>query len=163
MKVGMDGSSRLTRLSLFILLGIFLSRYLPIFRHGVKLLENWYLILLPLLFIYAITLFLFRSAPAELTEEGVYVRWFLCKHFYPWQSIRQALVLKSRYRNMEQDLVLVPRYGSPRKAGERDTLFHLRNHFRLIYLPASAELIGYVRSVYGSPICDRQTRNEETI
>lgn len=155
MKVGMGWLSRLMRLAFFIIWGIFLGRYLSLFRHGVELLEDWYLILLPLLFFYAGALAWFRSAPAELTEEGVYVQWFLRRRFYPWQTIRQALVLKSRTRAMEHDLILVPRHGSPRKAGEANARFHLRNHFRLIYLPTTAELIAYVRSVYGPPVCDQ--------
>ena len=155
MKVGMDKLSRMSRLAFLILFGSILSKYLRLFRHGVDILEYWYTLLLALPFFYAGALAWFYYAPAELTEEGVYVQWFLRRSFYPWQSIRQALVLESRSRNWEHDLILVPPQGSPRKPGESNTIFRLRNHFRLVYLPATAELVRFVRSVYGDPSCDQ--------
>lgn len=87
-------------------------------------------------------------APGELTEEGIYVRVFLIRRFYPWESIRQAGILWRRGRGMQyNDLVLLKSGGSPRRY--RDWSFVLRNPFRLIRLGDSPAIRDYVVRHYG--------------
>lgn len=87
-------------------------------------------------------------APGELTKEGVYVRPFLFRRFYPWNSIRQAGVLWRMGRGMHyNELVLLKPGGSPRRY--RDRSFSLRNSFRLICLGDTPAIRDYVIRHYG--------------
>lgn len=87
-------------------------------------------------------------ATGELTNEGIYIRVFLLRRFYPWDSIRQAGVLwrmgRGRHYN---DLVLLKPGGSSRRY--RDWSFPLRNYFRLICLGDSPAIRDYVIRRYG--------------
>ena len=87
-------------------------------------------------------------ATGELTNEGIHIRVFLLRRFYPWDSIRQAGVLWRMGRGWRyNDLVLLKPGGSPRRY--RDWSFSLRNCFRLICLGDSPALREYVIRHYG--------------
>lgn len=89
----------------------------------------------------------YETAMGELTEEGVYVRHFICKRFYAWKDIRQVGILERSGRNRYLQLILVKPCGSLRKEG--DEMFLWRNAFRLIHIPYSEQLLHYVISRYG--------------
>lgn len=89
----------------------------------------------------------YETATGELTEEGVYVRHFICKRFYAWKDIRQVGILERSGRNRYLQLILVKPCGSLRKEG--DEMFLWRNAFRLIHIPYSEQLLHYVISCYG--------------
>lgn len=87
-------------------------------------------------------------ATGELTKEGIHIRVFLLRRFYPWAGIRQAGVLWRMGRGMHyNELVLLKPGGSPRKY--RDRLFVLRNRFRLIHLGDSTAIREFVIRHYG--------------
>lgn len=93
-------------------------------------------------------LILMNVATGELTEEGIYIRVFLRRRFYPWASIRQAGVLWRMGRGWHyNDLVLLKSGGSPRRY--RDWSFPLRNFFFLICLGDSPAIRDYVIRRYG--------------
>lgn len=93
-------------------------------------------------------------ATGELTNEGVYVRLFLLRRFYPWDSIRQAGVLWRMGRGMHyNDLVLLPN-GTPKLPGMR---FPQRtNRRKVVYLPAAPEIRAYIIAHYGLLDFDEQ-------
>ena len=157
MTYGMDWLSRLLRLCIPAFLGLFLWRFTEALLEGMRLgYWNALAMLLCVPFVYIGLHAWLYAAPGELTEEGVYVQWFFRKWFYPWQSIRQALVLTSNSREADYNLILVPKFGSPRKAGEPNQTFHLRNQFSLIYIPAEPEAIDHVIAHYGPLDCDQR-------
>lgn len=87
-------------------------------------------------------------ATGELTAEGIHVRVFLIRRFYPWSSIRQAGVLWRMGRGMHyNEIVLLRSGGSPRKY--RDRFFVLRNLFRLIYISYTPEARDFIVRHYG--------------
>lgn len=162
MKYGMDWLSRLLRLLIPGFLGLFLWKFTEVLLEGIRL-GYWnalaLLLCVPFLCI-GLHAWLY-AAPGELTAEGVYVQWFFRKWFYPWQSIRQALVLISNSREAEYHLILVTKFGSPRKAGEPNQTFRLRNPFSLIYIPAESEAIEYITAHYGPLDCDQRNWDRE--
>lgn len=89
-----------------------------------------------------------ETAPGELTKEGVYIRPFLIRRFYPWASIRQAGVLWRMGRGVcYNELVLLKPGGSLRRY--RDWSFSLRNGFHLIRLGDNPAIRDYVIRHYG--------------
>ena len=95
----------------------------------------------------------YQSASGELTPEGVYVRHYFVRRFYAWSEIRQAGILFRRGKGGgNYDIILV-------KPGEHDTLFLLRNLFRLIHIPDETEFIDFVIAHLG-PLAYDQRRAE---
>lgn len=91
---------------------------------------------------------LVKTAPGELTPEGVWLRPFLRRRFYPWAHIRQAGILWRMGRSMHyNEIVLLRSGGSPRKY--RDRFFVLRNLFRLIYISYTPEARDFIVRYYG--------------
>ena len=89
-----------------------------------------------------------EDAPGEMTPEGVYVRVFIRRRFYPWSSIRQAGILwrLGRYCRYNE-IVLLKQNGSRR--GYRDGGFLARNFFKIIHLPHSEAARAYIVAHYG--------------
>lgn len=136
---------------LFSCLWLFAMVVITVYGLGSGTLESWTAAVLAAAFcafLLVMYLPLVETAPGELTAEGIYVRVFLLRRFYPWDSIRQAGVLWRMGRGMHyNELVLLKPGGSPRKY--RDRLFVLRNRFRLIHLGDSPALREYVIRHYG--------------
>ena len=91
----------------------------------------------------------YETAPGRLTEEGVYVRFFIRKRFYAWKDIQQAGILLRNGKQSFYELILVKPGGALRKEGEGETRFILRNLFRLIHIPCREPLLHYIKSCYG--------------
>lgn len=129
----------------FVLFGIFLclfhsdteERYLALFMLG-WLIIWWYLM----------TIALHSMSAVTLSEDGVLIRRLFVPRFWSWDQISQAGILWGRKRyGRYNDFVLLPHTGSPRRY--RDKTFVLRNQFRLIHLPATADVRDYVVRHYG--------------
>ena len=148
-----------------ILIGIFiaftlwfaLALFVTCF-HGVLLGILEWPCLLPVSTFFCIPLSVkYQTASGELTEEGVYVRHYFVRRFYAWSEIRQAGILYRTSKGGEYyDIILVKSGGSPRKPGEHDTLFLLRNLFRLIHIPDEPELIDFVTAHLGPLAYDQR-------
>lgn len=91
----------------------------------------------------------YETAAGKITDEGVYVRFFIRKRFYAWEDIQQAGILLRNGKQSFYELILVKPGGSLRKEGEGETRFILRNLFRLIHIPYREPLFHYIKSCYG--------------
>lgn len=89
------------------------------------------------------------TAPAvTLGEEGIAVRFWFRKRFYPWKEICQAGYLWSRGNiGYYSELVLLLPGGSPRR--NRDKTFRLRNLGKIVRLPMDPEIVEYILAHYG--------------
>ena len=87
-------------------------------------------------------------AAITLTEKGVHFRAYIRTKFYPWEDIIQTGILWSNRKGGKiNDLVLVPKTGTPR--GYQDKHFDSRNLFHLIHLPCSEEVLSFLHIHYG--------------
>lgn len=158
MKFGNHWLEQLLRGLFLGILALFLGVFLRTILYGIQLGEwGCWAVLLCLPFLYMLPAVCVMTAPGELAEEGVYVRRFFRKRFHSWSDIRQALLLKNRGKGgSEYNLLLVTKNGTPRKPGDADQLFLLKNQFRLIYLPDDEETIAYVTAHHGPLACDQR-------
>ena len=126
--------------------------------HGVLLgILEWPCLLPVSTFFYIPLSVKYQTAAGELTEEGVYVRHFFLRRFYPWSDILQAGILYRRGKGGgDYDIILVKPGGSPRKPGDLNGLFLMRNIFRLIHIPDDPELIDYVTAHFGPLAYDQR-------
>lgn len=123
------------------------------FRQGQLLVAGIVFALLPMwLFLMDFAL---RDGPlVHLTEEGVWVRVWLRKGFYPWSRIVQAgIVHRPSYRGDRNWLCLLLPGGSP--MGEKDGSFVYRNYGRIVWIRKSAEILDCVADHYGALDFDR--------
>ena len=160
MKFNSDIPDRIGKFLFFALSGLFLCAFWGTVLQGIAMGElEWFFCFAPAVFTVMPFSAQYQSAPGELTEEGVYVRHFLIRRFYPWSDIIQAGILRRNTKGMPQEIILVKPGGSPRKPGEHDTLFLLRNLFRLIHIPDETEFIDFVTAHLG-PLAYDQRRAE---
>ena len=160
MKFNSGIPERILKSLFFALFGLFLWVFWSTVLQGIAMGElEWFFCFAPGVFTLMPLSAQYQSAPGELTEEGVYVRHFLIRRFYPWSRIIQAGILRRNTKGMPQEIILVKSGGSPRKPGEHDTLFLLRNLFRLIHIPDETELIDFVIAHLG-PLAYDQRRAE---
>lgn len=141
---------RIFKLLFFGILSWFLLALSVTIVHGIAMgIMEWPYLLAVLPFILILLSAKYQSAPGELTAEGVYVRHFFIRRFYPWSEILQAGILAQRGRNDHCEIILVKPGGSPRRPGDHPTLFLMRNLFRLIHIPADEETAAYVVARFG--------------
>ena len=160
MKFNSGIPERILKSLFFALGGLFLWVFWSTVLQGIAMGElEWFYCFAPGIFTLMPLSAQYQSAPGELTEEGVYVRHFFIRRFYPWSRIIQAGILRRNTKGMPQEIILVKPGGSPRKPGEHDTLFLLRNLFRLIHIPDETELIDFVIAHLG-PLAYDQRRAE---
>ena len=157
MKFNSDIPDRIGKFLFFALSGLFLWAFWSTVLKGIAMGElEWFFCFVPGLFTLMPLSAQYQSAPGELTEEGVYVRHFLIRRFYPWSRIIQAGILRRNTKGMPQEIILVKSGGSPRKPGDLTGLFLLRNLFRLIHIPDEPELIDYVTAHLGPLAYDQR-------
>ena len=157
MKFNSDIPDRIGKFLFFALSGLFLWAFWSTVLKGIAMGElEWFCCFTPGLFTLMPLSAQYQSAPGELTAEGVYVRHFLVRRFYPWSRIIQAGILRRNTKGMPQEIILVKAGGAPRKPGEHDTLFLLRNLFRLIHIPDEPEFIDYVTAHLGPLAYDQR-------
>lgn len=129
----------------FVLFGMYLclfhsdaeERYLALFMLG-WLIIWWYFMAIAFHSMSAVT----------LSEDGVLIRCLFIPRFWSWAQISQAGILwRMKRYGRYNDFVLLLHNGSPRRY--RDMTFVLRNQFKLIHLPATAEARDYVVRHYG--------------
>lgn len=157
MKFNSSIGERLFKYIFFAIYSVFLFFFCGILYQGYT--EGiWYWELYFALVVFTVPLFSsqYQSAPGELTPEGVYVRHFFIRRFYPWSEIVQAGILKRHVKGIPHEIILVKPGGSPRKSGDSDTLFLLRNPFRLIHIPDDQELVDYITTHYGPLAYDQR-------
>ncbi len=148
---------RLFKYLFFAVYSVFLFGLCCTFYQGVAMgIPEWDLCFALVIFAFAIPCTQYQSAPGELTPEGVYVRHFLTRRFYPWSEILQAGILKRHVKGMPHEIILVKSGGSPRKPGDNESLFLLRNPFRLIHIPDDQELVDYITTHYGPLAYDQR-------
>lgn len=117
------------------------------FRQGMILVVVFLFFLLPI-WLLLMDLALRDGPLVRLTEEGVWVRVWLRKRFYPWAQILQAGILyRSNYRGDRNWLFLLLPGGSA--MGEKDRTFVYRNYGRIIWIHKSAEVLDYLSDHYG--------------
>jgi hypothetical protein len=118
----------------------------------VSLGQNWWYPLFALIFPILGTLWtaalLYWYPKVQLRQDGVCVKWWLHRCFYPWSDICQAGVSCFYPRGYYINRIVLVRAGCSRR-GFRDFMFHLRNYGKLVYLPAKPDIIKFVRSCYG--------------
>ena len=157
MKFNSGIPDRIGKFLFFSLFGLFLWTFWSTILQGIAMGElEWFFCFAPGIFTLMPLSAQYQSAPGELTEEGVYVRHFLIRRFYPWSRIIQAGILRRNTKGMPQEIILVKPGGSPRKPGEHDTLFLLRNIFRLIHIPDETEFIDFVTAHLGPLAYDQR-------
>lgn len=102
-----------------------------------------------------------RDGPlVYLTEEGVWVRVWLRKRFYPWTQILQAGILyRPNYRGDRNWPCLLLPGGS--KLREQDRYFHLRNYGRVVWIHNSPEVLEFVKAHYGALDFDLSRKPDE--
>ena len=123
----------------------------------------------PLLTAVLTAAFLFSSlwemAPTQLHPEGVTVYFLGFRQTFRWSSIRQAVILEpitvNDLRTVPYTVVLVPSNGHPMTPNTLPVWFLLRNCFRLIRIPCTAESVAYVRKYCSAPELDRRCRTKE--
>lgn len=150
---------RFFRFLFFGLFSWFVIAFWCTFLQGIRMgILEWQFCFAPTVFTLGLLCAKYQSASGELTEEGVYVRHFLLRRFYPWSDILQAGILKRKnVRGELCELIMVKPGGSPRKAGDATLLFTLRNFFRLIHIPDDPELVDYVTAHHGPLAYDQRT------
>ena len=157
MKFNSDIPDRIGKFLFFALSGLFLWAFWSTVLKGIAMGElEWFFCFTPGLFTLMPLSAQYQSTPGELTEEGVYVRHFLIRRFYPWSDIIQAGILRRNTKGMPQEIILVKSGGSPRKPGDLTGLFLLRNLFRLIHIPDEPELIDFVTAHLGPLAYDQR-------
>lgn len=150
MKFNSSIPERILKSLFFALSGLFLWAFWSTVLQGIAMGElEWFFCFAPGVFTLMPLSAQYQSAPGELTEEGVYVRHFLIRRFYPWSRIIQAGILRRNTKGMPHEIILV-------KPGEHDTLFLLRNLFRLIHIPDETELIDFVTAHLGPLAYDQR-------
>ena len=119
----------------------------------------------PLLAALLMAVFLFSSlwemAPTRLHPEGVTVCFFGFRRTFPWSSIRQTVILEPVMARDLHTVVLVTAKGHPMTPDALPVWFLLRNSFRLIRIPCTAESVAYVRTYCTAPELDRRCRRKE--
>ena len=150
MKFNSDIPDRIGKFLFFALSGLFLWAFWSTVLKGIAMGElEWFFCFAPGLLSLMPLSAQYQSAPGELTAEGVYVRHFLVRRFYPWSGIVQAGILRRKTKGMPYEIILVKPGGSPRKPGDLTGLFFQRNLIRLIHIPDEPELIDYVTAHLG--------------
>lgn len=167
MKFGSCFLDRLVRIvtALILLAFVFFSLLAAYFALQDDLREWW----APLLAALLMDVFLFSSlwemAPTQLHPEGVTVCFFGFRRTLPWSSIRQTVILEpvtvSDFRTVLYTVVLVSSKGHPMTPDALPVWFLLRNSFRLIRIPCTAESVAYVRAYCTAPELDRRCRRKE--
>ena len=123
----------------------------------------------PLLAALLMAVFLFSSlwemAPTRLHPEGITVCFFGFHRTFPWFTIRQTVILEpitvNDLRTVPYTVVLVTAKGHPMTPDALPVWFLLRNSFRLIRIPCTAESVAYVRTYCTAPELDRRCRRKE--
>ena len=119
----------------------------------------------PLLAAVLMAVFLFSSlwemAPTQLHPEGVTVCFFGFRRTFPWSSIRQTVILEPVMARDLHTVVLVTAKGHPMTPDALPVWFLLRNSFRLIRIPCTAESVAYIRTYCAAPELDRRCRRKE--
>ena len=157
MKFNASIPDRIGKFLFFALFRLFLWAFWSTVLKGIAMGElEWFFCFAPGPFTLMPLSAQYQSAPGELTEEGVYVRHFLIRRFYPWSDIIQVGILRRKTKGMPQEIILVKSGGSPRKPGDLTGLFLLRNLFRLIHIPDEPELIDYVTAHLGPLAYDQR-------
>ncbi len=163
MKFGSCFLDRLARIvtALILLAFLFFALLAACFALQDDLQEWW----APLLAALLMAVFLFSSlwemAPTQLHPEGVTVNFFGFRRTFPWSSIRQTVILEPVMARDLHTVVLVPSKGHPMTPDALPAWFLLRNSFRLIRIPCTAESVAYVRTYCAAPELDRRCRRKE--
>ena len=89
-----------------------------------------------------------EDAPGEMNPEGVYVRVFIRRRFYPWSSIRQAGILWRLGRGCRYNEIILLKQNGFRR-GYRDGGFLARNLFKIIHIPYTEAARAYIVAHYG--------------
>lgn len=167
MKFGFRFFDRLARIvTALILLAFILFALLGAYFALQGSLREWWA---PLLAVVLTAAFLFSSlwemAPTQLHPEGATVHFFGFRRTFPWSSIRQTVILEpitvQDLQTVPYTVVLVPSKGHPMTPDALPVWFLLRNSFRLIRIPCTAESVAYVRKYCSAPELDRRCRWKE--
>lgn len=123
---------------------------------------KWWAPLLAAVFI-AVFLFsqLWELAPIQLHPEGITVYFLGFRWTFRWSSIRQMVILEPVTIRDLHTVVLVTAKGHPMTPDALPGWFLLRNSFRLIRIPCTAESVAYVRKYCSAPELDRRCRRKE--
>ena len=114
MKFNSGIPERILKSLFFALSGLFLWTFWSTVLQGIAMGElEWFYCFAPGVFTLMPLSAQYQSAPGELTEEGVYVRHFFIRRFYPWSRIIQAGILRRNTKGMPQEIILVKSGGSP--------------------------------------------------
>ena len=89
---------------------------------------------------------------AYFSEEGVYIKRFILKRFYPWSDIEEACILKQRtptrlgrVRSTYYQFYLLTSKGSLWKPGDTEKTYRWRNRRYLLPIPLTDESKEYVK------------------
>ena len=163
MKFGSCFLDRLARIvTTLILLAFILFALLAAFFALQDDLREWWA---PLLAALLMAVFLFSSlwemAPTQLHPEWITVYFFGFRRTFPWSSIRQTVILEPVMARDLHTVVLVTANGHPMTPDALPVWFLLRNSFRMIRIPCTAESVAYVRTYCTAPELDRRCRRKE--
>lgn len=163
MKFGFRFLDRLARIvTALILLAFTLLALLGAYFALQDSLREWWAPLLAAVFI-AVFLFsqLWELALTQLHPEGITVYFPGFRRTFRWSSIRQTVILEPVTARDLHTVVLVTARGHPMTPDALPGWFLLRNSFRLIRIPCTAESVAYVRKYCSAPELDRRCRTKE--
>ncbi len=150
------------RLFLLFFAGIFLigAGYGVLFSMEEGWQHWWPLTAGALFFEYMVLTSLWDCSDTELDEHGATIRFLGVKHRFPWDTIRQTVILEQFGRETGPSLVLVTARGRPLVPGGLVRWFLRRNAFRLVRIPHDEEAEAYIRRYYGGIDYDRSMRSQ---
>ena len=123
----------------------------------------WALVLYGLMsayFSFSAVYFGHYTAPrAYFSEDGVYIKYFIRKKFYPWGNIQEALVLEMKARTRYSietyyRFFLLTSEGTQWRPGDTEKTYRRRNRGKLLQIPLTKESREYVKKYHGKLFFD---------
>ena len=117
------------------------------------------MLLISSFFSFFVVLWYYTAPRAYFSEDGVYIKHFIRKKFYPWGDIQEALVLemKARTRYGIQTyyrFFLLTAEGTQWRPGDTEKTYRRRNRGKLLQIPLTKESREYVKKYYGKLFID---------
>ena len=144
----------------FLIHGLFLLIFL---QNKEEYIPIWALVLCGLMsayFSFSAIYFGHCTAPrAYFSNEGVYIKYFIRKKFYPWSNIQEALVLEMKARTRYSvetyyRFFLLTSEGIRWRPGDTEKAYRRRNRGKLLQIPLTKESREYVNKHHGKLLFD---------
>ena len=117
------------------------------------------MLLISSFFSFFVVLWYYTAPRAYFSEDGVYIKHFIRKKFYPWGDIQEALVLEMNARTRYgietyYRFFLLTSEGTQWRPGDTEKTYRRRNRGKLLQIPLTKESREYVNKYHGKLFFD---------